>query len=97
MRGRRSWLFHLSIRSFLSVPFFAGDTQISHEGYCISKDRTAPIGRIISLISEKGNKNVTLSESVTESLTAPRRGACGGEASVFFMLRGLSEEQSGHP
>lgn len=55
MRGRRSWLFHLSIRSFLSVPFFAGDTQISHRGYLyIQKPDRAHRAHSCALTGGKG-------------------------------------------
>ena len=97
MRGWRSWLLHFSC-SFPLIPVFCRRyTNITRGIFVHSKTGPRPSGALLCAHGRERNKNATLPEAVTECLTAPRRGARGGEASVFFMLRGLSEEQSGHP
>ena len=98
MRGRRSWLFHLSLCSFLSIPFFAGDIQnITRVIFVNPKTEPRPSGALLRARGRERNKNANLPEAVTECLTAPRRGARGGEASVFFYAPRLVRGASGHP
>ncbi len=89
---------------YLYAPFFQfrflPEIHKYHTGdICISKNRTAPIGRTLARSREgKGTiKSANLPEVVTECLTAPRRGARGGEASVFFYAPRLVRGASGRP